>query len=108
MGVSGHVLEFTAYRLVYYLYNDDVGGLTHLLAELTPEMLQSAEVTHALEVVTAATTENYHRFFKLYLKAPNMGQYLMDHLFSRIRFAALKTMAKSYVLHGLRFGETCI
>lgn len=98
MGVSGRVLEFSAYRLMYYLYNEDVGGLSHLLAELTPEMLESPEISHALQVVTAVTTENYHRFFLLYQRTPNMGQYILDHLFERIRFSALKTIAKSFVL----------
>jgi hypothetical protein len=45
----------------------------------------------------AMATGNYHQFFALYLVAPNMGGYIMDHYVDRERCEALITMTKAYV-----------
>ncbi|KXN81539.1 hypothetical protein AN958_04476 [Leucoagaricus sp. SymC.cos] len=39
---------------------------------------------------------NYHSLFDLYLLAPNMGAYIMDHFMDRERTRALLTITKAY------------
>lgn len=38
---------------------------------------------------------NYHALFDLYLNAPNMGGYIMDHFVERERVRALLVISKS-------------
>lgn len=71
--------------------------LNLLLARLTPAQRSPACVQHALKVHRAMTTANYHAFFVLFLEAPNMGGYLMDHFLDRERIKALGILSKAYV-----------
>jgi hypothetical protein len=41
---------------------------------------------------------NYHAFFRLFLDAPNMGGYIIDHFSDRERIKALMVMSKAYVV----------
>lgn len=66
-----------------------------LIAQLTPETKSTDVVRHALEVQAALIANNYHKFFDLYLKAPNMGGYIMDHMLARERMSALIIMTKA-------------
>lgn len=50
---------------------------------------------HALRVQRALSMGNYHTFFELYLAAPNMGGYIMDHFTDRERAKALLVMSKA-------------
>lgn len=50
---------------------------------------------HALDVQRALAMGNYHRLFDLYLNAPNMGAYIMDHFIDRERIRALIVMSKT-------------
>jgi SAC3 family protein LENG8/THP3 len=54
-------------------------------------------VKHALAVQRALAIGNYHAFFDLYLNAPNMGAYIMDHFVDRERLRALLVMTKACV-----------
>lgn len=65
------------------------------MVELTDEQRQSDEVQHALQVRSALATSNYHRFFKLYQTAPNMGGFLMDQFVERERVHALIILCKA-------------
>jgi hypothetical protein len=65
--------------------------------EMPPTMLTKQEIQHALQVCDAVSLQNWVAFFRLYDAAPNMGQYLMDHMAQKVRFAALKTLAKGCV-----------
>jgi hypothetical protein len=38
---------------------------------------------------------NYHALFEMYLNAPNMGAYIMDHFIDRERAKALLIMTKA-------------
>jgi len=49
-----------------------------------------------LAVQRALALGNYHAFFELYLNAPNMGAYIMDHFVDRERLRALLVMTKAY------------
>ncbi|ORX99115.1 SAC3/GANP domain-containing protein [Basidiobolus meristosporus CBS 931.73] len=94
--IPGHVMEFTAYRILYFLHTRNQIDINSMMAELTPQQKEDSAVKHALEVKSAISMTNYHSFFRLYLTAPNMGGYLMDHFAERERVNALKIMCKSY------------
>jgi hypothetical protein len=115
--LGGHPDEFLAYRILYYLYTCNQTDMNDLLAELTPTDKSQPYVKHALDVRSALALGNYHRFFRLYLDAPNMGAYLMDTFIERERLAALSNMSRAYfhvqlgfVTDGLGFetDEDCV
>ena len=53
-------------------------------------------VKHALKVRQALVFSQFTAFFQLYAAAPNLGRYLMDMCFSRIRFVALETLIDAF------------
>jgi hypothetical protein len=67
------------------------------VSQLTPKQKASSAVKHALAVQRALALGNYHAFFELYLNAPNMGAYIMDHFVDRERLRALLVMTKACV-----------
>ncbi|XP_052268279.1 leukocyte receptor cluster member 8 homolog [Dreissena polymorpha] len=95
-GLQGNRLEFTAYRILYYIYTSNLGDLNSALTDLTPKDRQDECIKHALDVRSAWALSNHHRFFHLYLNAPKMAGYLMDKFVGRIRKAALKAAVKAY------------
>lgn len=72
-----------------------VTELGRTIGHLSKVEKETAPVKHALAVQNALATGNYHRFFKLYEAAPNMGAYLMDHFVTRERMFALTMMSKA-------------
>ena len=52
-------------------------------------------VRHALNVRSALAKRNYHKFFKLYESAPNMGGYLIDLFVEKKRVDALIIICKA-------------
>ncbi|KAK6337761.1 hypothetical protein TWF696_001241 [Orbilia brochopaga] len=93
---GGHPHEFKAYRILYLLHTCNRSDMNDVLASLTPAEKQDRAILHALAVRGAVASGNFHRFFRLYLDAPNMGGYLMDSFIDRERLAALATICKSY------------
>lgn len=67
------------------------------VGQLTPQQKSSPAVQHALSVQRAISMGNYHALFDLYLNAPNMGAYIMDHFIDRERVRALMIMTKACV-----------
>ncbi|KAK6356682.1 hypothetical protein TWF718_001022 [Orbilia javanica] len=93
---GGHPHEFKAYRILYLLHTCNRTDMNDILASLTPAEKEDRAILHALAVRSAVAGGNFHRFFKLYLDAPNMGGYLMDSFIDRERLAALAAICKSY------------
>ena len=69
--------------------------LTTTLADLTTEEKADPAIRHAMSIHSACASSNYHRFFKLYLSAPNMSGHLLNLFVQRERVQALKAMFKS-------------
>ncbi|CAM9541276.1 unnamed protein product [Discosporangium mesarthrocarpum] len=89
--------EFTAYRLLFSLYRQNFRQVNSTMASLTPGEKTGEAVRHALNVVSAYHSSNYHQFFRLYNDAPNMSGYVMDFLVQRFRRTAVKAMVKAYM-----------
>lgn len=93
--IGGKREEFTAYRILYFIYTCSRTDMNDVLADLTTADKQTPAVKHALEVRSALASGNYHKFFRLYNDTPFMGAYLMDMFIERERVAALAAMCRT-------------
>ena len=105
-------MEFLAYRILYMVHTRNRSGervvrlhrhqliivsdFNSLLATLTDEQREDDSVKHALAVRTAVARSNYRQFFRLFLDAPKMGPYMMDHFLDRERVNALLVITKAW------------
>lgn len=96
LGLGGHPLEFLSYRIMYLLHTRNRSDLGVLLGQLSPGQKADPGVAHALATARALATSNYSKFFELFLHAPNMSGYIMDHFVERERAQALAVMSKAY------------
>jgi len=88
--------EFTAYRILYYMYTKENLDINCVLSELTKEDQSDECIQYAQKLRKAWSLRDYHRFFTLYKSAPKMAGYLIDWFIDRERKIALKIMIKAY------------
>jgi len=103
LGIPGKVEEFTAYRILMLLHGRNRSELNLFVGQLTPRQKADPAVRHALNVQRALSMGNYHALFGMYLNAPNMGAYIMDHFIDRERAKALMVITKAYKSISLSF-----
>lgn len=103
LAIPGKVEEFTAYRILMLLHGRNRSELNLFVGQLTPRQKADPAVRHALAVQRALSMGNYHLLFDLYLTAPNMGAYIMDHFIDRERIKALMVISKAYKTIPLKF-----
>ncbi|PPQ63387.1 hypothetical protein CVT24_005652 [Panaeolus cyanescens] len=103
LGIPGKVDEFTAYRILMLLHGQNRSELNLLVGQLTAKQKANAAVRHALDVQRAMAMGNYYRLCDLYLTAPHMGAYIMDHFIDRERVKALMVITKAYKTIPLTF-----
>ncbi|KAL3699330.1 hypothetical protein R1sor_017352 [Riccia sorocarpa] len=96
-GIKGCSNEFAAYSLLYIIFNHgNSRDLLSSMARLSKEARKDDTVKHALAVRAAVASGNYTSFFKLYRTAPNLSPFLMEMYVEKMRFEAVKCMARSY------------
>ncbi|KAJ4463229.1 SAC3/GANP/Nin1/mts3/eIF-3 p25 family-domain-containing protein [Lentinula edodes] len=103
LGIPGKVEEFTGYRILMLLRGRNRSELNLYIGQLTPRQKADPAVRHALDVQRSLSMGNYHALFLLYLNAPNMGAYIMDHFIPRERVKALMVITKVYRTISLSF-----
>lgn len=96
MGLNGKRDEFTAYRILYFIYTCNRTDMNDVLADLTPAEKRMESVAHALQVRAALASGNFIKFFRLFQATPYLGAYLLDMIVPRERLAALSTICRSY------------
>lgn len=106
LGIPGNVAEFTAYQILLLLHGRNKSEMNLFVGRLTTQQKADSAVRHALDVQRALSVGNYHSLFDLYINAPNMGGYIMDHFIPRERVKAMMIMAKAYISLSLTFLET--
>ncbi|GFY76180.1 leukocyte receptor cluster member 8 homolog [Trichonephila inaurata madagascariensis] len=93
---EGNRLEFTGYHILYTMYTENTIELKNIIAHLSYDEKQDEVVSHALKLAKACSSNNYSRFFKLYVSAPMMSSFIIDWFIERIRKATLKAIIKSF------------
>jgi len=98
-----HQNEFVAYRLLYYVfltgnqkYDGGSSDMFKIMLSLTSEQHKNPAIEHALKVRVACTDVDYHAFFCLRRKCPNLGSYLLDRIVPGMRHKALQRICKAY------------
>ena len=93
--VCGRVLLLILFKLILASILLHCSELNLYVGQLTPRQKMDSAVRHALRVQRALSMGNYHALFEMYLNAPNMGAYIMDHFIDRERAKALIIMTKA-------------
>jgi hypothetical protein len=95
--------EFIAYRLLYYIFltgnNKYDGGssdLFKIMTNLTLTERTHPAINHALQVRVAVADCDYHKFFLLRKRCPNLGSHLMDLIVPGLRYNTILRMCKAY------------
>ncbi|VUZ43275.1 unnamed protein product [Hymenolepis diminuta] len=100
-GVSWpHRLEFTAYRILYYIYIEDIQGLNLLFMRLKPSEKENPFIQFALKAYEAWSQHNYKRLFDLANRSEfeegEKCKRLLSWLLPRERQHAVRAIFKSY------------
>jgi hypothetical protein len=89
-----------AYRLLYAAAQDTPYPLTQELRRLSIDLGEAALrhplVKHAMDVSSAKSSGNFHKFFRLYAAAPRMASYLMELMLPGMRRLGLRAMLRAH------------
>ncbi|GMH61148.1 hypothetical protein TrRE_jg8042, partial [Triparma retinervis] len=96
--------EFIAYGLLYACLIKEKGsageeGIIKALKEVESRRSDGnlgEELSHALSVRRSLASSNFPLFFSLYLSAPKMSAYIMDHMIPTVRVLAARVMVKAF------------
>lgn len=88
--------EFLAYRLFYWMLNNNTVDMTKDIRNMEPQVKQHPCIKHAVQLHQALELSDYVSFFRLYSDTPNMGKSIVDTLRDRIRTRALRVILRSY------------
>ncbi|CAH8639443.1 unnamed protein product [Heterobilharzia americana] len=100
----GRLLEFTAYRLLYYIFTLDILGINTIMAGLRPTHKTNPCVAFALKLRSAWSLNNYHRFFQLLCptneerQPPLRCKHVVNWFVDRERKEVIKLVFKVYVV----------
>lgn len=89
-------LEFLAYRLLYFLYNEVKQTVTEIVCGLNEKTRKHPALSHAIQVFESLENFNYSKLFRLSEGSPNMGDYLMCLFLPKIRKRALIVITTAY------------
>lgn len=95
-GNPGEQHEFLAYRILYFLHVWSMTDLNNIISALSDTDRVHPAVAHALAVRSAMVIGDSNRFFALYVDAPNMSSYVMDHFAGSERLRAMRRICKRY------------
>ncbi|CAA0842087.1 SAC3/GANP/Nin1/mts3/eIF-3 p25 family [Striga hermonthica] len=96
-GIMGCHMEFAAYNLLcVIMHSNNNRDLLSAMSRLPADAKKDKAIKHALSVRSAVTSGNYVMFFRLYKMAPNLNTFLMDLYVEKMRYAAVKCIARSY------------
>jgi len=95
-GIMDYRTEFLAYRLFYWSMNGTTVEIIKMLRNFTSEQKVHPNVKHAVKACEAYELSDYHTFFHLYSKTPNLGRALLKQIRDRLRNRALRVILKSY------------
>lgn len=104
-GIKGNSKEFLAYRILYTALVRPKYVVEDLMKEVydninqNKDIIDSQEISHALEFMVNMNLFNYKKIFSLYTIAPNKGRLLIKPFLNRLRIKYLEVLSIGYIIN---------